>query len=538
MPTLRARCVDRSRAASTVLWSSAAVARRIGSAAVLLLALCVGRSSLGAEVAIRIDASRPGPVISRYLYGQFMEHLGRDIYDGIWVGPDSAIPNRNGLRLDVLEALKALHVPVIRWPGGCYADEYHWRNGVGPPAERPVTLNMSWGGVEETNAFGTHEFFELVEAIGADAYIAGNLGTGSAREMAEWLEYLTSDSHSTLAELRRVNGRDEPWRVPFFGVGNESWGCGGNMRPEYYADLYRQTAEFLEVRSEPLRKIASGGHDALTEWTEELSRIRTNIDGISHHYYTTPSGVWAAKGSATDFAEDEWISTLWRALRVEEHIAAQEAILARNDPQNRIGLYLDEWGTWYDATPGASPLYQQNTLRDAFVAALHFHAFHRHAARLRMANIAQTVNVLQAMLLTQGDALVLTPTYHLFRMYVPFQDATYLPVTYDEQATYARGDYRVPAVSATAARGTDGKLYASVANLDPHEAVELTLAVIGGAVRNPSAELLTAEAMNSHNTFAAPETVRPTPFRGLESNRSTLTLTLPAKAIVMIAMDE
>ncbi len=503
----------------------------------LLLALLAHASAQAAEVTIRIDAAHPGPLISRYVYGQFMEHLGRDIYDGIWVGPDSPIPNRNGLRLDVLEALRAIRVPVIRWPGGCYADEYHWRNGVGPPAERPVTLNMSWGGVEETNAFGTHEFFELVEAIGADAYVAGNLGTGSAREMAEWLEYMTADSRSALAELRRANGRDAPWQVPFFGVGNESWGCGGNMRPEYYADLYRQTAEFLKVRDGRPRKIASGGHTALTEWTETLSRIRTNIDGISHHYYTTPSGVWAAKGSATEFAEDEWISTLYRALRVEEHIAAQEAILERNDPDGRIGLYFDEWGTWYDATPGASALYQQNTLRDAFVAALHFNVFHRHAARVRMANIAQTVNVLQAMVLTEGAAMMLTPTYHVFKMYVPFQDATSLPVSYDGLPDYAFGDYRVPFVSATAARATDGKLYASVANLHPRETVELELSVVGATVGSPSAQVLTADAINSHNTFAAPGAVQPKPF-DVKKDGDTLTFTLPAKAIVMIAIGD
>jgi alpha-N-arabinofuranosidase len=346
---------------------------------------------------------------------------------------------------------------------------------------------------------------------------------------------MTSDSRSTLAELRRANGRDAPWRVPFFGVGNESWGCGGSMRPEYYADLYRQTAEFLKVRGERPRKIASGGHDALTEWTETLSRIRTNIDGISHHYYTTPSGVWAAKGSATGFGEGEWISTLGRALRVEDHIAAQEAILERNDPDGRIGLYFDEWGTWYDAAPGASALYQQNTLRDAFVAALHFHVFHRHAERVRMANIAQTVNVLQAMVLTQADAMVLTPTYHVFRLYVPFQDATSLPVSYDAPPDYAFGEYRVPHVSATAARGADGKLYASVANLHPREAVEVELSVVGGTVRNPSAELLTADAIDSHNTFAAPRTVQPQTFERVDGDGDSLTFTLPAKAIVMIA---
>jgi alpha-N-arabinofuranosidase len=310
------------------------------------------------------------------------------------------------------------------------------------------------------------------------------------------------------------------------------------MRPDHYADLYRQTAEFLKVRGERPRKIASGGHDALTEWTEALSQIRTNIDGISHHYYTTPTGVWAAKGSATEFADDEWISTLFRALRVEDHIAAQEAILERNDADGRIGLYFDEWGAWYDPTPGASALYQQNTLRDAFVAALHFHVFHRHAARVRMANIAQTVNVLQAMVLTQGEAMVLTPTYHLFKLYVPFQDATYLPVSYDGLASYSLGEYRVPSVSATAARGTDGKLYASVANLNPREAVELTLSLAGAPARTASAQLLTADEMDAHNTFASPDTVQPRPFTGIARRGDSLSFTLPAKAIVMIAIGD
>jgi len=503
----------------------------------LLLASVACVAAGAAEVTIRIDAREPGPQISRYLYGHFLEHLGRAVYDGVWVGTDSAIPNRDGLRLDVLEALKALEIPVLRWPGGCYADEYHWKTGIGPRGERPVTVNTSWGGIEESNEFGTHEFFELVEYIGADAYVAGNLGTGSPREMVEWLEYLTSPTRSTLAEQRRANGRDEPFRVPFFGVGNESWGCGGQMRPAYYADLYRQTAEFLRVRGQQMRRIASGGNDALTIWTETLSQIDRNIDGISHHYYTTPTGVWARKGNATGFPEEQWISTLAHALQVEGYIEAQEAVLDRNDPDGRIGLYLDEWGAWYDPTPGASALYQQNTLRDAFVAALHFHVFHRHAERLRMANIAQTVNVLQAMILTQGDAMVVTPTYHLFRMYRPFQDATYLPVTFETSALYELGDYAVPAVSATAARGTDGKLYTSLANLDPNEAAEVTLRIAGGRPRNPAAQILTGEAMDSHNSFEAPATIEPEAFDGFRVDGGALIVSLPAKSIVVIELD-
>jgi alpha-L-arabinofuranosidase len=507
---------------------------RLVSFVVALLAVVTASA---AEVAIEIHADEPGPVISRYLYGHFLEHLGRAVYDGVWVGPDSDIPNDDGLRTDVVDALKALRVPVVRWPGGCYADEYHWRTGIGPIEERPVTVNMSWGGVEESNAFGTHEFFALLEAIGADAYIAGNLGTGSPQEMVEWLEYMTSPTHSTLAELRRANGRDAPWRVPFFGVGNESWGCGGQMTPEYYVGLYKQTAEFLGVRGQRFSKVASGGSDAATDWTSALSQIDSNIDGISHHYYTTPTGVWAAKGSATGFDETQWISTLSRALRVDGHIAAQEAVLERNDPDGRIGIFLDEWGTWYDPTPGASPLYQQNTLRDAMVAALHFHVFHRHAERLRMANIAQTVNVLQAMILTRGDAMVLTPTYHVFQMYIPFQDSTYLPVSVDPEAVYRFGDYSVPAVSATAARGADGRLYASVANLDPHETADIRLAVEGGRVRNPSAQILTADSMDGHNTFEAPDTVTPRRFDELDVAGGALRFELPAMSIVMMELD-
>ena len=513
-------------------------ARPLTVASLIAAVLLLGSHAVpAAEVSGTIRGFDPGAQISRYLYGHFLEHLGRAVYDGVWVGPDSPIPNRNGLRTDVVEALKALQIPVIRWPGGCYADEYHWQTGIGAPEDRPVTINMSWGGVEETNAFGTHEFFALLEATGADAYIAGNLGTGSAREMVEWLEYMTSPRRSTLADERRANGRDEPWRVPFFGVGNESWGCGGQMTPEYYVGLYKQTAEFLEARGQRLLKIASGGYDARTDWTEALSRIEQNIDGISHHYYTTPTGVWARKGNATGFPEEQWISTLARALRVDSHIAAQEAILAANDPDNSIGIYLDEWGTWYDPTPGASALWQQNTLRDAMVAALHFHVFHRHAERVRMANIAQTVNVLQAMILTEGERMVLTPTYHVFDMYIPFQDATFVPEDLQDAPSYTLGEYSVPAVSATAARGADGKYYVSLANLDPDEEAEVALAIEGGMSSVESAEILTAQAMDSHNTFDAPAQVRPRAFDGAAVSGGTLRVAMPAKSIVIIALE-
>jgi alpha-N-arabinofuranosidase len=512
---------------------------------VRVLIIAVAAAGLAAQadpVEIRVDAGNPGPQISRHIYGQFSEHLGRGIYEGIWVGEDSPIPNTGGFRNDVVEALKALQIPVIRWPGGCFADEYRWRDGIGPRDRRPVRVNTHWGGVEETNAFGTHEFFRLVDMLDTEAYIAGNLGGGSPREMADWLAYITSDAkNAELAELRRENGRDRPWDVAFWGVGNESWGCGGNMRPEYYADLYRRFATFLKAPEDntPL-KIASGGYNELTEWTEVLSsRIDSNIDGISHHYYTLPTGKWDTKGSATGFGEDRWISTLRRALKIDEYIRLQKAVLEENDPEGRIGLYFDEWGTWYDTAPGRREgfLYQQNTLRDALVAALHFHAFHRHADRVHMANIAQTVNVLQAMVLTDKEKMLLTPTYHVFRMYIPFQDATHLPLALDGVPQYQHGGHSVPGVSATAARGRGDKLYIGITNLNPGKDHDITITVKDQSVTDHKARILTGGPIDAHNTFEAPDTVKPRAFKGVQLDNGRVIFTLPAKSVMVIELD-
>ncbi|MEO7497700.1 MAG: alpha-L-arabinofuranosidase C-terminal domain-containing protein, partial [Massilia sp.] len=386
-----------------------------------------------AAVTISIDAAKPGPVINKNVYGQFAEHLGTGIYEGMWVGPGSKIPNTKGWRNDVVGALKDLHVPLVRWPGGCFADEYHWKDGLGPRDKRPVKVNTNWGGVEESNAVGTHEFFDLVEQLGADAYVNGNLGSGNVQEMSEWVEYLTSDSKSTLANLRRKNGRDKPFKVAYFAVGNEAWGCGGNMTPEHYANLYKNYETFLRAPQQHRPKlIASGGNaDNADRWTEVLSKeLRNQTDAISLHYYTIPTDKWDVKGAATGFTEAEWAATLKNTLRMDSIIAQNEAMLDKNDPKKKLGLFVDEWGAWYDVEKGTNAgfLFQQNTLRDAVVAALNFNIFHAHAERVRMTNIAQMVNVLQAMIITDKDKMVLTPTYHAYKMYVPFQDATSLPV--------------------------------------------------------------------------------------------------------------
>lgn len=500
-------------------------------------------TAFAAPVDLTVNADQPGPVINKNIYGQFAEHLGHGIYEGIWVGEKSKIPNTRGFRKDVIAALKDLQVPLIRWPGGCFADEYHWRDGIGPRNKRPVKVNTNWGGVEETNAFGTHEFFELAEMLDAEVYVNGNLGTGTPQEMAEWLEYMTSDTNSTLAQLRRKNGRDKPWRVHYFAIGNEAWGCGGNMRPEYYADLYKHYATFLKTPEDNTPKfIASGGHTEDTKWAEHLTAsIEPNwslkFDAVSFHFYTLPTGEWETKGAAVEFPEAEWMSTFAQTLRMDEFIRNNKAVMDKNDPEKRVGFYVDEWGTWYDPQPGTNPgfLRQQNTLRDALVAAVNFNIFHAHADRVHMTNIAQMVNVLQAMILTDKEKMVLTPTYHAFHMFIPFQDATSIPVEL-KSPEYTLGDTSVPAISASAARGKDGKVYLALVNINPRSGSEVSVALRGVNPSSATGRLLTADAMDAHNTFANPEAIKPVAYRADVKN-GKVEVKLPAKSVVVLALE-
>jgi len=505
----------------------------------IFVALVPAFAQAAVNVSVTVHADQPGAVINPNVYGQFAEHLGAGIYGGIWVGEKSDIPNTQGYRNDVVAALKALKVPVVRWPGGCFADEYHWRDGIGPREGRPVKVNTHWGGVPETNEFGTHEFMAFAELIGTKVYISGNVGSGSPQEMADWMEYMTSNTVSTLANLRRKNGRDKPWEVHYFGIGNETWGCGGNMRPEYYADLFRQYATYIKApRGHRPKIVASGGYDAGTRWVEVLTtQVERDIDAISHHYYTIPSGKWEKKGNSLGFTEDEWLATLQRTLRIDEYITNNVKILDKNDPQGKVAFYVDEWGTWYDPEPGREPgfLYQQNSLRDALVAALNFHVFHQHAKRVQMANIAQMVNVLQAMILAEGPKMVLTPTYHVFQMYVPFQGATFLPSEV-KSPPYERAGVSVPAVSVTAARDTSGKLQLGFVNLDPVHEATVTLEFNGLQAKSAAGKTLTARAMDAHNTFATPGAVVPAAIKARRTG-ARLQVSLPPKSVSVLAVD-
>ncbi len=478
------------------------------------------------EARLTVGQQAAGPRIEPSVYGHFVEHLGRGVYDGLWVGPESPIPNTRGWRNDLVQALRQVGVPVMRWPGGCFADDYDWRDGIGDPARRPVRMNKWWGG-HDTNRVGTHEFMDLAEQIGAEVYLAGNMGSMPPRAMADWLEYMTADGPSSLAEERRRNGRAKPWTVKYFGIGNESWGCGGNMRPEYQSDLHNQYATFL--RGQTVR-VASGdgqGNDHLVEVL--MQRSGPHMDALTLHYYTLP-GDWSKKGDALGFNADAWARTLKTAMGIETRIDAVSRIMDKHDKDKRIALYVDEWGTWYDTPAGASALYQQNSLRDALVAALSFHAFHRHTDRVKMANVAQMVNVLQAMALTDGAKMLLTPTYHAFDLYKPFRGATPWQATLDTPH-WKQGDIELPAVQASVARASDGSTLLALVNLDIAHPARVATNLKGPA----QGRVLTAAAIDAHNSFDRPQAVVPAAYTA-KPGAQGLVLELPPKSIVVVAV--
>jgi alpha-L-arabinofuranosidase len=496
----------------------------------------------------RIHADQPGPVISRNIYGQFAEHLGRGVYEGIWVGPTSPISNTRGIRNDVVAALKAIKVPVVRWPGGCFADEYHWRDGIGPVAKRPVRKNNWWDSIE-SNAFGTHEFFDFAAQIGAEAYLSVNVASSNPREMREWLEYLTSKGQDSLAQERRANGRDAPFKLPYIGVGNESWGCGGNMTPEYYANELRRFGVFIHKNGLAFHnnadidavRVGSGANNFDTNWTDVVTKNAGHmIDAISLHYYTLHGGDWPKRNEsgATGFPASEWNAILFQATRMDAVLKAHEAVLDKNDPAKRIGLYVDEWGSWYAPATGTNGahLEQQNTLRDAVLAATTLNIFHAHADRVRMGNIAQAVNVLQAMLLTDGAKMAKTPTYYVFAMYLPFQDATVFPVDVIAPKLMSGKD-SFPAFNLTAARATDGKTYVAVANLDASNGQSIRLALGTLKAASVTGTVLTHALMDAHNAPGEREVIAPETFRGGRIADGALTLKVPAKSVVVVRLD-
>ncbi|MBN1789541.1 MAG: alpha-N-arabinofuranosidase [Bacteroidales bacterium] len=487
-----------------------------------------------------LNADLTADTISRHIYGNFSEHLGHCIYGGVWVGENSPIPNTRGIRNDVVAALKRLNIPNLRWPGGCFADEYHWMDGIGPRDKRPKMINTHWGGVVEDNSFGTHEFLDLCEQVGTEPYICGNLGSGSVEEMSKWVEYITFDGQSPMSELRKQNGREKPWKVKFWGVGNENWGCGGNMTAEFYADQYKRYATYTRnYGNNVLFKVAGGPNTDDYHWTETLmDNVPLHMmNGVSLHYYTVPNS-WQKKGSSTQFTEDEYFTTIRKTLYMEELVTRHAAVMDQYDPQKRVGLIVDEWGTWYDVEPGTNPgfLFQQNTLRDALVAGINLNIFNNHCDRVKGANIAQMVNVLQAIIFTEGEKMVLTPTYYVFEMYKVHQDAALIPLTF-KSPDYVLQGKAIPAVTASASRDKSGKIHVTFTNADPHQEIEINIEIRGAQAGKVTGTLLSARDLSAHNSFENAGTIKTVPWNNLKPNKNILTVKLPASSVSMLEIN-
>jgi alpha-N-arabinofuranosidase len=465
---------------------------------------------------ITILPNEPIGTINPNLYGHFAEHLGSCIDCGIWVGEDSSIPNIGGLRADIVEAFRRIKPPVLRWPGGCFADDYHWRDGIGPRKERPRTVNIWWGNSIEDNSFGTHEFINLCRLIGAEPYLAGNVGSGTVREMRDWVEYCNFDKPSALVMKRAANGSPLPFNVRYWGVGNEAWGCGGNFCPRDYAKEYKRYATYLrDFGNTPLFLIACGPDRNKPEWTRSFfkalgapnPRWNCRIHGLGAHYYC------GTAGTATEYTDQQWYELLERAAGVEQLIVEQRAVMDEFDPQRKVELILDEWGTWHPPTPGHDPhhLWQQNTLRDALVAAITLDTFNRQADKLVMANIAQAVNVLQALFLTQEEKLVLTPTYHVFDMYQVHQGGQSVRVEIESPGVaFAVGDQKhTIALLAGSASMTPSTLTLTITNCHTRLSIEASIEVRGLSMREASVRTLAADDIHVHNTFERPNALTP-----------------------------
>ena len=511
--------------------------RKLYLTSVLLLCsiLCYSQNT------IKIDArGKDGPIINKHIYGHFAEHLGRSIYDGFYVGEDNTkIPHTNGVRNDVIAALKALNIPNLRWPGGCFADTYHWKDGIGPKAERPTIVNAWWGGVTENNSFGTHDFLNLCQVLNTEPYLAGNVGSGTVQELMDWVQYVNFDGVSPMSKLRKEYGKEDPWKVRFWGVGNEPWGCGGNMDAEFYADLYKQHATYLSkgYLADGIVRIASGPAGDDYNWTEVLmKKIPLHlIEGLALHHYAVTD--WNSKGPSTTFSEQQYFGTLQKALWMDELVEKHAAVMDKYDPDKKVALVVDEWGGWYDVEPGTNPgfLYQQNTMRDAMIAGGTLNIFNNHCDRVRMANLAQTVNVLQAVILTEQEKMLLTPTYHVMEMYKVHQEAALLPLEVQSN-DYVVGNEKLKAISASASKDKSGTTHISLVNIDANKAQDVNIQVDGASYKTVNGRLLTSSKLQDFNSFDQPNKIKPVPFKGAKLKGNTLSLKLPPFSVVVLEL--
>ena len=482
--------------------------------------------------------------INKDIYGHFSEHLGRCIYEGIYVGEDSKIPNVNGMRCDVVNALREMGIPVLRWPGGCFADEYHWKDGIGKKSERKKMINTHWGGVVEDNSFGTHEYFELCRQLGCDTYVNANVGSGSVKEMSEWVEYMTFDGVSPMAELRKKNGSEKPFDLTYLGVGNESWGCGGNMDPEYYGCLYKQYNTFCRDydSNKHIKRIACGPNAGDYHWTKVVTdKVKRYADALSLHYYTLPTGKWEHKGSATVFDKNEYNSTICKAYYIDELIKNHLAMMQSVQPDSNVKLIVDEWGTWYDVEPGTNPgfLYQQSTMRDAIVAALTLNIFNKYADKIIMANIAQTVNVLQSVILTDGEKMVKTPTYYVFKMYKEHQNNTLIGSYITSENIESKNDRnkQFPQLIESASTDENGTIYSTITNTSSVKSAKIKCQIADTRVDSIYAEIISGEC-HDKNDFENLDKVKTVEFIDYKKLKDGFTAVIPACSVVKFVINK
>ena len=493
------------------------------------------------EVTLKSDTANV--TINRDIYGHFAEHLGRCIYGGFYVGEgNTKIPNTNGVRNDVVDALKKLKIPNLRWPGGCFADTYHWKDGVGPKASRPTIVNAWWGGVTEDNSFGTHDFLNMCELLGTEPYLSANVGSGTVQEVSDWLQYVNFSGKSPMSDLRVKNGRQEPWKVKYWGIGNEAWGCGGNMTAEHYADVYRTYTTFMTdwENTSKVFRIASGASDDDYHWTETLMKNIPHkmLGGLALHHYSVID--WSKKGPSTTFSEDHYFATMKQACFMDSLIINHSAIMDKYDPEKKIALVVDEWGGWYDVEPGTNSafLFQQNTMRDAMIAGCTLNYFNNHSDRVRMANLAQAINVLQAVILTDEEKLLLTPTYHVMEMYNVHQDAKRIPLDV-KTVNYVYKGENLPAITASASRDSLGRTHISLVNIDANKAQEITINFGGdnnSIYKSATGRILTSAKLQDYNSFENPTKIQPAEFKGASLKGNTISVKLPPYSVVVLEL--
>ena len=506
---------------------------------VIIVSCCYSKKTIAQQTNIDITNNQTKVRINRNIYGHFAEHLGHCIYDGFYVGDTSKIPNTNGVRNDIIAALKKMKIPVLRWPGGCFADTYHWKDGIGPKDKRPAMVNRWWGGVTEDNSFGLHDFLNMCELLGTQPYLAGNIGSGTVQELADWVQYVSSNSKNPMSDLRKQNGREKPWDVKFWGVGNEAWGCGGNMTPEYYVGEFKKYSTFMTdwSNSDKIFRVASGANVADYHWTETLMKNipKNMMEGVALHHYSFIE--WDRKGSATDFTEQQYFKTIKRALFMDTLVINHSAIMDKYDPEKKIALVVDEWGGWYNVEPNTNPgfLYQQNTMRDAMIAGVTLNIFNNHADRVRMANLAQCINVLQAVILTDKEKMILTPTYHVLEMYNVHQDAILLPLKISTNG-YVFNGQNIPAVSASASKDSTGVIHISLVNIDPGKTQKIIININSEKMNTVMGRILSSEKIQDYNSFTAPEKIKPAIFKDWVLDKKSMTVTLPPASVVVLAI--